>query len=197
MARWHYLIRLVVAICGSGLSPGQAVEPRPPVNSAAEIRDIRGPAPEDSLPPFALTGGALLVAGALLAIQRQAGRRQKARVPSPVAGPDDASEVLAGLAADYRHGVFAGDELIVRLDELLRRTLAERTGLPAQSLTSAELLRHAESFFNDQGQGLLSRFVLLCDQVKFADYRPAATDVDRALKSLAGLLDGSLAGPPA
>ena len=192
----RFLIPLVFAAAGLGAAespPGTPAPPAPP--AAAAIHDIRGPVAVDSLPPFALTGGALLLAGSAFWLQRKLRRRQ-ATVGSPGAdGQPEASAVLARLAADYRRGACSGSQLIVCLDDLLRSTLADRTGIAAQRLTSCELLLQAAAFLDDRGQGLLKPLVALCDRVKFAAHQPDASEIDGALTSAASLFDGSLAGP--
>lgn len=189
----RFLIPLVFAAASLGAAESPPGTPAPP--AAAAIHDIRGPVAVDSLPPFALTGGALLLAGSAFWLQRKLRRRQ-APVGSPGAdGQPAASAVLARLAADYRRGACSGSQLIVCLDDLLRSTLADRTGIAAQRLTSSELLPQAAAFLDDRGQGLLKPLVALCDRVKFAAHQPDASEIDGALTSAASLFDGSLAGP--
>ena len=189
-----FLIPLVFAAAGLGAAESPPGTPAPPP-AAAAIHDIRGPVAVDSLPPFALTGGALLLAGSAFWLQRKLRRRQ-ATVGSPGAdGQPEASAVLARLAADYRRGACSGSQLIVCLDDLLRSTLADQTGIAAQRLTSSELLLQAAAFLDDQQRDWLKQLVALCDRVKFAAHQPDASEIDGALTSAATLFDGSLAGP--
>ena len=141
----RHLIALLLAASGFGAAQAQPGQPAPSA-AAADIRDIRGPVAVDSLPPFALTGGALFVAGGVFLLHRKFRRRQAGFVSIAAASHPEASEVLARLAADYRRGACSGSELIVRLDDLLRATLADKTGIAAQRLTSTELLRDVEAF---------------------------------------------------
>ncbi|MBK7675261.1 MAG: hypothetical protein IPJ27_11170 [Candidatus Accumulibacter sp.] len=190
----RFLIPLVLAAGGLGAAESPPGEPAPPP-AAAAIHDIRGPVAVDSLPPFALTGGALVLAGGVFWLQRK-WRRRPAAVRSP--GADSrpaASTVLARLAADYRRGACSSSQLIVCLDDLLRSTLADHTGIAAQRLTSSELLLQAAAFLDDQQRDWLKQLVALCDRVKFAAHQPDASEIDGALSSAASLLECSSAGP--
>lgn len=189
----RFLIPLAFAAAGLGAAESPPGTPAP--TAAAAIHDIRGPVAVDSLPPFALTGGALLLAGGVFWLQRKL-RRQQPAAGSPGADSRPAAgAVLASLAADYRRGACSGSQLIVCLDELLRSTLADRTGIAAQRLTSCELLPQAAAFLDDRGQGLLKPLVALCDRVKFAAHQPDASEIDGALSAAASLFGSSLAGP--
>lgn len=190
----RHLIACLFAVSGFGASHAQPGGPAPSA-PAADIRDIRGPVAVATLPPFALTGGALFLAGAVFLLHRNLRRRQAGFVSSAESRRPEAGEVLARLAADYRRGVCSGSELIVRIDELLRVTLAEKTGIVAQRLTSMELLRDVEALLDDRRRALLEHLLALCDRVKFAAHQPDAGEVDVALSSAAGLFADSPAGP--
>jgi hypothetical protein len=154
----------------------------------ADIHDIRGPVEMETLPPFVLTGGVLVLGGALLLVRRQARRpRREVTPPRAVRSPAD---LLASLADDFRRGACPGDLLIVHLDRLVRDALAARIGLPARRLTSLELrLRLAAADGVDvPGRARLDPFLALCDRVKFAGHLPSATEIDAALRMAADLL---------
>lgn len=190
----RFLIPLVFAAAGLGAAESPPGTPAPPAAAAPAIHDIRGPVAVDSLPPFALTGGALLLAGSAFWLQRKLRRRQAAARSPGADNRPAVGAVLASLAADYRQGACSGSQLIVCLDDLLRSALADRTGIAAQRLTSSELLLQAAAFLDDQGQDLLKPLMALCDRVKFAAHQPDASEIDGALTSAARLFDGSLAG---
>jgi hypothetical protein len=95
--------------------------------------------PANSLPPFLLTSGVLLLVGGLFLAVRRARHASPSRPPTPTAHDPDAVDPLATLVDDYRRGICPGDQLIIRLDGLVRDTLAARSGIPARSLTSVEL----------------------------------------------------------
>ena len=190
--RRHLIACLFAA---SGLGAAHAQPGGPARNApATDIRDIRGPVVVASLPPFALTGGALFVAGGVFLLHRKLRRRQTGFVATAESRRSDVGAALSRLAADYRRGICSGSELIVRIDDLLRVTLAEKTGIAAQRLTSTELLRDVEAFLDDHRRALLKRLVALSDRVKFAAHQPDAGEVDAALSAAAGLFDQTLTG---
>jgi len=185
-------LALAVAAANALAAPAQPG----PEAAAAELRDIRGPLPDDGLPPFVLTGGMLLLAGGLLLVRHTARRRQAAVLPSPAETRSGALDLLPDLLADYRHGAWTGEQLIIRLDELIRDHLSATTGIPCRSLTSAELPALTAACLNDAEQALLNRFLALGDRVKFAGHRPDAGEIDWALNVAAGLLKDSLSPVP-
>lgn len=190
--RCPLLLATFVALAVPGL-PARAST----TDGQAELRDLRGPLLEDRLPPFALTGGLVLLAGgALLLLRRR--RPAPSPTPLPVAATVDAGRDLARLAEAYRQGRSPGDRLILDLDRLLRDTLAVRTGLAAHHLTSAELMRSlpATGIGNDDARRRLgSHFLPLSDRVKFAGHRPAAAEIDAALQAVAALIETAKTSP--
>jgi hypothetical protein len=188
---------LVCMLMASGALPAMGQ----PAESAAaavpvDIRDIRGPVPVAVSTPFVVTGGLLLaLAGGVLLLRREARRTASRLPPSPGETGQGPLDLLDRLAAEYRQGARPGDQLLIHLDGLIRATLAASTGLPAQRLTSAELLGQAEAtVFRDMGaRALLSDLLPLLDRVKFAGHQPGAADVDGALKAARALIEGSLA----
>jgi hypothetical protein len=213
---------LILALATSAVlaTPG---DPEPPATGSAELafRDIRGPLPIDGPPPFAVTGGVLLLAGGLFLVVRRAHRvRRGAPLPPCEPRPDPKAQ-LAELADAHRRGACPDDILIVRLDALVRDLLATTTGIPARCLTSAELTRAftpaeaasgAQAFARSgsaaevasaTGRSLgvgsspgsaLGPLLALGDRVKFAGHRPGTVEVDDALRTAGRLVDGLSAG---
>ena len=110
-----------------------------PATATSELRDIRGPLPDDGLPPFVMTGGVLLLACGLLLVRHTVRRRRDAELTSPAETRSDAHDLLTDLLADYRQGACTGEQFFIRLDELIRDQLYATAGIPGRSLTSAEL----------------------------------------------------------
>lgn len=162
----------------------------------ADIHDVRGPVPVDALPPFALTGGALLLAAGLLWLRRHARRRPSIPPPTPDEACVDPADRLASLADDYRRGDCPGELLILRLDGLLRGVLVGAIGLPARHLTSAEIRRWltANETAGGQVRIALDHFLSLADRVKFAGHRPGRGEIESALGLAAELLGALSAG---
>ncbi len=157
----------------------------------ADIRDIRGLIEVHGLPPFAMSGGALLLVVGLFLARRHLRRRVQPEMPLATGRPD-LRDRLARLADDCRQGRCSGEELIVRLDSLARDTLTYHAGIAAQRLTSAELQRQTEAagvLGEVMKQVQFADFLSLCDRVKFAGHHPAAAEMDEALSVAAALLD--------
>lgn len=174
---WRALLPLLLAACGTRAA-------------AVDIHDIRGPLSIDTLPPFVLTGGFLLLAAGLLLIRRSR-RHQSGTLPPPVVAHPDANDLLARLSADYREGACPGEQIVLRLDGIVRATLAATTGIPAQRLTSAEL-RAAGAACLDAGQrALLKDLLPLFDRVKFAGHQSNRGEVEWALDTVGRLLNAS------
>jgi LPXTG-motif cell wall-anchored protein len=166
--------------------------------AAADIRDIRGPLPLASPPPFILSGAVLLLAAGLLLSRRRSKRSSRHEVAVPPAVPPGpaADELLACLAADYRQGACPGGQALIRLDRLLRGALAASSGIPAMRLTAVELLPRLEAaaILNPGELALLGSLLSLCDRVKFAGHSPAADEVERALNAAGNLIAATLPG---
>ncbi len=167
----------------------------------ADIRDIRGPmpshdAPLSNLPPFALTGGAFLLAGGLFVLLRRRSVRQAPALPPPaVEGPGE-QERLARLVLEYEQGLCPEDLAIVRLDALVRAALVTAMGIPAPRLTSQEVRLQAcqAPALGEVQRGRLDHLLELADWVKFAEYQPGPAEVGEALDAAGDLLAGPLAG---
>jgi len=160
--------------------------------AAAELRDIRGPLALAGTPPFIVSGGMLLLLGGLFLLQRRRRRRRhSAAAPPPTAAARaDAGDLLARLFADYQQGNCPGDQLVIRLDAIVRGGLAASRGIPAQRRTSAELREAATTCLNEAARVRLDELLLLCDRVKFAGHQPSQGEVEAALRGAASLLAG-------
>lgn len=156
--------------------------------AGAELQDIRGPMQPDSLPPFTLTVGVLLAAGALLLLL---GRRRAPAEPPSCTAPAE-RDPLAVLAEEYRCGVCPGERVIVRLDALVRDALATRAGVPARHLTSWELGRRLGTEW--AAGTALARLLALGDRTKFAGHRPDALEVEAALQDASVVLKAIATG---
>jgi hypothetical protein len=196
MGRFLRLLALLFAACGAFAAPGEpAAAARAGVQ--AELRDIRGPLALASPPPFVLSGGVLLLAAGLFLASRRNRRRglpMAAQTAPAAATGADANVLLARLAADYRQGICPGDLLLTRLDGLIRSVLDATTGIPATRLTSLEIPARAAAVLEPEEQELLDGLLALCDQAKFAAYRPGPDEVERALDAAGKLIAGKLAG---
>lgn len=160
----------------------------------ADLRDIRGPAGVDSLPPFALSGTVLLlIAGLFVARRHWRHMRQTALPPATVT---DARDRLAALADDYRRGLCSAADLVVRLDALVRDTIASEAGIAARHLTSTELRQRADGarMLSETQRIQFDDFLELCDRTKFAGHPPTAPEIDAAIHATAGLIDAVATG---
>ena len=184
------LVLLLSAAASTCAAQGQRAE-MPTAPNSTDIRDIRAALPVAVTPPFALTGGLLLLVGGLFLIRRKLRRHAAVTPPPPGETGPAPGDLLARLGSDYRQGNIPGEQLIVRLDALIRSALAARTGVPAQRLTSAEFQQRAAPFLNDMEKTLLGGLLPLGDRVKFAGYRPEPAALDWALGAAGRLLEGA------
>ena len=159
----------------------------------ADIQDIRGPLPVAAgLPPFVLTALLLLVVGALWFVRR----RRSSAAPPPATPAPDARDLLARLVVDYRQGACDSEQVVLRLDGLLRRALAASTGIPAPWRTAAELRAVLMTRLDEEQAASLNKLLSLCDQTKFAGHRPDGHELDWALDAGASLIDSLATMPP-
>ena len=163
----------------------------PPVpRPADDLRDIQGPLPVATLPPFLLSGGVLLLAAGLYFLRRRC--HHPLDPPQAVAAPTHAGEdALAVLAGAYRQGMCPGDQALAHLDALVRQTLSSATSLPAPHLTRPEIVARAAALLGPEDLNRLDRLLARCDLAKFAGHRPGQEEVEDAL-SLAGALINAL-----
>lgn len=159
-----------------------------------DIREIRGYRSPVRLCPWLLpSGGALVLAGtaALLVRGRRRQRRSATSPPSPLSS-EEALDLLARRFA-------AGEELSLLYAELsgvVRRSLEERTGLPALRLTTEELLSGispSEGVLPEEADRLRS-LLCRCDLVKFAGTVPTGADLGEDLAAARAII--TTAGEP-
>lgn len=167
---------------GAGGQPADIpVESRKDANTThdplAGMHDIRGPVAVATLPPFALSGGVLLLFGGLWLLRR---RRHASTAVAPAVTPSACREGLAGLAAEYRQGQLTDEEAIRRLDALLREAMTT-AGFPAHVRTSLELRILAEDRLDPTARRCLADLLALGDQAKFACHQPGSAAIGQAL----------------
>lgn len=168
--------------------------------SGTGLRDIRGPLPLVTPPPFLWTGLVLLLVVVLwlwrLKWQRKWRRTRSDAAQSSLSNnvgptPDrllQLAAALAELAAEYRRGARTRSEMLLLLDGLLRAAIAAQSTASAQHLTSAELLGLAVRW-PSQTRAVLSDLLPLFDRVKFAGLQPDAEQAEMALAATAGVID--------
>ncbi len=143
----------------------------------AGLRDIQGPLPLETLPPFLFSAGVILLIAVL------ARRRLHSPIRVAADAPTDASAAnsLAALVADYRQGRCPGIQTLLHLDALVRDALTAATGIPAHCLTAQEILAQAATLLASGDLALLNGFLDLGDRVKFAGLQASPERVETAL----------------
>lgn len=145
---------------------------------AGELRDIRGPVALGGETPFVYSGLLLL----LLALWWWRKRRRRPRpIPAEAAEPPRQTDPLAALTREFQAGALDAQTALGRLDDLLRRALQDRAGLPATRLTNAEILARLHD-------PALPPLLALLEQVKFAGGGADAEVTRIALARAADLL---------
>lgn len=151
----------------------------------ASIRDIRGPV--WIYPAFKTVAGwtailALIIAGAwaLYRLSRRIHRAIKLRRMSP---RERALEELADLMARDLISKNRVKEFFLDLTLIVRRYIERAHSIRAPEQTTEEFLLAAarNPQFRSEVLGKLRAFLQIADLVKFAEYRPEAAAVDRAL----------------
>lgn len=168
-------------------------------SAADQLRDLRGPLPAAGLPPFALSLLLLLTAGWAGAVCFRAWRRPAPLAPcaaSDPINPTDPAGSLLELSLCYRSGAFGVETLCQQLAALLRSELGRRSGVAAQGLTSEELLQllGAGELAPPDEIAVAGRLLHLCDQVKFAGYRPEQAQTEWLLAAAERLLEQAREG---
>lgn len=135
------------------------------------------PLPEPSFPwSWAVVGVALLAAFVLLLRRRRAPAATAAPAPAPVPPPPGphvrALKRLARLRARHPQGRDETQAYYIEASGLVRDYVAERFALPADVMTTEQLVAH---------QAPLSRVLAPCDLVKFARHAPTATEREQLL----------------
>jgi hypothetical protein len=202
-------LRVEVVDGRAGAGPGSAA-PRPqelltdevPVDIApvkaeavdAELAPLRGELAVrvGGTSPLAIAGiaSALLVlaSGAILAWRALAARR---RIRQQRSAYDEAVAALRALEDRGAPPPDAADGWFVELSAIVRRYLEHRYEIRAPELTTEEflLVATARPELRADHRGLLSSFLERCDRVKFAGYRPDATESLATLAAARGFIE--------
>jgi hypothetical protein len=191
--------RLVIAItmiaCVLSDGPASLAEPIH-ATAVTDIRDIRGPLSDSGPPPFLLSSIFLLVASGLAMSGIMMERRRKSLTPPAIESRCNRLADLELLAADYRKGIYPSDHLCIRLAELVRNGIADRSGLPVNCLTTQELLGHHETpgLLTSGVLALIGEILAFTDRVKFAGHCPDTGEVEWVLAASRELLSGLSSG---
>ncbi|HEU0036650.1 MAG TPA: hypothetical protein VFQ53_38820 [Kofleriaceae bacterium] len=157
------------------------VAPVPTERASAELKPAAGALDPD-------VGGTswLLVAGiafvvAAVGIGSVVGVRSlrtRRRIEQQRSAYDEAIAHLTGLQARGAPDAAAADAWFVELSAIVRRYLEQRYEIRAPELTTEEFLQVAtsRSELGEDHRALLSSFLDRCDRVKFAGYRPDASE---------------------
>jgi hypothetical protein len=145
---------------------------------------------------WAAIGGGLLAAALLaLAIWMRARRVPEANV---VKMPWDlAKERLALLSARHLPQQGKHDAYYVDLSAILRYYIEARFALHAPERTTPEFLSEAlgQGFFLPPQEVFLSRFLRLCDRVKFAQFRPDLEEMARSFEDVLAFVEETVPRP--
>ncbi len=158
----------------------------PPDAGKLEIKEIVPPVDLPGFPAWlAALAAALLVAGGLWYWRRKRGRAAEIEPAPP---PHEAA--LAALRELMAEDLLSRGEaklFYLRLSAILRHYIEDRFGLHAPERTTEEFLRdlREERRFTEEQKRLLREFLMHCDMVKFAGYRPSREEVDQAVNACA------------
>ena len=147
-------------------------------------QDIRGLKPLVATVPLwrwiAGTLGVLAAAGAAVWWRQRRRTRTVAQAPPPTPPHEAALEALEALRRARLPSRGAYEAYYVRLSAIARRYVEERFGLRAPEMTTEEFLQaasQARALSLTQRQ-LLREFLVHCDLVKFARYRPSEPEAE-------------------
>jgi len=137
----------------------------------------------------AAVGGVALIA--LLALAVWWWRRPAAAVKSPETPWELAKVRLALLGARQYPQLGKHDAYYVDLSAILRYYIEGRFALHAPERTTPEFLAEAigKGHFSPQQEVFLSRFLRLCDRVKFAGFRPDLEEMSRGFEDVLGFVE--------
>lgn len=167
-----------------------------------EITDIRGlkplerPAPE--VPWLWIAGGGVLAAAAAALLLFWLRRRRR---DAPAAPPRPAHEValerLDALARLDRTDPETVHRLHFELSEVVRIYVEARFGLNATDLTTEEIVVALPRLPGLEGDTAcrLRRFLVDTDRVKFADHRPAETEIEAAFEHARAFVEATRPRP--
>ncbi len=159
-------------------------------DAARELRPLRGALAElradGARWPWWVAGGGLVIVAGLL-LRALAGRRTRRRQESAF---DAALRRLGALGGRLPSGDEA-DAWYVELSAAIRRYLEDRFTIRAPELTTEEFLGVARrsSGLTAIHSALLGDFLVQCDRVKFAGYRPGDAETQAALTAARRFVD--------
>lgn len=158
-----------------------------------ELRGLRGPLEESVLRSRGIRYAAiplalLIVAGGWLLWRSL---RRRAQLQVRISAYEVALQRLSTLQRRGWPKTDEADPWYVELSDIVRRYIEDRYGVRAPELTTEEFLREARQQLKLQSghRELLESFLSACDRVKFAGYRPDATESQKALQAARQFVD--------
>lgn len=199
-ARWEQTFRLSpfvpgdavplafnpVRVADTSLTPNPlavAVETslgRADANDARPVTEIEQlPAAAADGPAFVLAAMAAVVIGFVGAVVVALLRRR--RVPPPVSALELATRRLETLEVDRRVNRISAVQFVDGVSDVLRGDLSRRFGLPADKLTTAEILAAGDraTGWPPDTRAAVGDVLDRCDRVKFAGHVPSLDECDR------------------
>ena len=154
----------------------------------AKLRDIQPPVllprPRKSrVGLWAAIGGALVVAAAILAVILSRRRRKKTHLEKRIPAHILAFEELRRLREMDLIGQGKIKEFYIALSDIMRFYIERRFGIHAPEQTTEEFLDGVSrnGVFDVPTRSTLKEFLSHCDIVKFAQYRPETTEIQKAI----------------
>ena len=173
------------------------------MNPAPDIHDIKGLVPIPGWPwwVWALLALSVLIAAGLFARwwRKRSLPDQAAPLVPPLSPYERACRELQRLRADQLMERGQIEPFYLRLSDIVRRYLEDQFGLRAPERTTEEFLQDVArgGRLSPAHQALLGAFLQESDLVKFARYRPALQDLERALVAAETFVSESGAEPVA
>lgn len=157
-----------------------------PEEGDSELRGLRAELDESVGTRWRVGLAALPAAIVLLGLAAWLLRRLRTRAALQVriSAYDHARRRMTELERRGWPGQGEADAWYVELSDIVRRYIEDRFGVRAPELTTEEFLREAQARLRLQAsqRQLLEAFLETCDRVKFAGYRPGATESQRAFE---------------
>lgn len=140
-----------------------------------------------------------VVGAALIALAVRRLRRPKLAVAMPKTPWDLAKERLALLDARHLPQQGKHDAYYVDLSAILRYYIEARFALHAPERTTPEFMAETigKGYFTPQQEVFLSRFLRLCDRVKFARFRPDLEEMARSFEEVQTFVEETIPRPEA